>query len=65
MRIKPKVVAIVVITILAVSMVLTVSAAVDQAVSSDFTGTTSAQHGGQESGDSSLVRSFKFVCPFH
>ncbi len=62
---KPKAVAIIVITNLAVSMVLTVVAAVDQAVSGDFTATASSQHADQDSGDGSLVRSFKFVCPFH
>ena len=62
---KPKVVAIIVITILAVSMALTIVAAVDQAVSGDFAGTASSQRADQDSGENSLVRSFKFVCPFH
>ena len=55
----------IVITVLAVSMALTLVAAVSQAVSGDLVGTASAQRSDQESGDGSLVRSFKFVCPFH
>ena len=62
---KPKVAAIIVITILTISMVLTVVAAVDQAVRDESTAIGSSQQAGQDSGDSALVRSFKFVCPFH
>ena len=62
---KPKIAAISVITILTISMVLTVVAAVNQAVGGESTGVGSSQQAGQDSGDSSLVRSFKFVCPFH
>ena len=64
-RIKPKIAAMIVITVLAVSMALTLVAAIGQAVNGDLVGTASAQHSGQESADGSLVRSFKFVCPFH
>ena len=64
-RMKPKLVAIIVITVLAVSMALTVAAAINQAANGDFTGAASVQQDGQDSGDGSLVRSFKFVCPFH
>ena len=62
---KPKVVAIIVITILALSMVLTIVAAIGQAVSEDFTETASGQYVDQDAGDGRLVRAFKFVCPFH
>ena len=64
-RIKPKIAAMIVITVLAVSMALTLVAAVGQAVNGDLVGTGPAQHLDQESADGSLVRSFKFVCPFH
>ena len=65
MRIKPKIAAMIVITILAVSMVLTLVAAVGQAVNGDLVRTGPARHSDQESADGSLVQSFKFVCPFH
>jgi len=64
-RIKPKIAAMIVITVLAVSMALTLVAAVGQAVNGDLVGTASAQQSDQESADGNLVRSFKFVCPFH
>ncbi|PKB73611.1 MAG: hypothetical protein BZY75_01015 [SAR202 cluster bacterium Io17-Chloro-G7] len=62
---KPKVVAMIIVAILAVSMVLTVVAAVDQAVSGEVAGLTPTQQIGQGSDDGSLVRTLKFVCPFH
>ena len=64
-QMKPKVAAIIVITILTISMVLTVVAAVDLAIRDESTGTSSIQQAGQDSRDGSLVRSLKFVCPFH
>jgi hypothetical protein len=74
---KPKLMAILVIGILAVSMILTLVGAVSQAVSGDAGGpgldqsssaASLAKDGaeaGEGSGDISLVRGFKYVCPFH
>ena len=64
-QVKPKVVAIIVITILTLSMVLSVVAAVDQAISGESAGVGFSRQAGQDSGDGGLVSSFKFICPFH
>ncbi len=73
--VKPKLMAILVIGILAVSMILTLAGAVSQAVSGEAAGpgqagssASLAENGtgaGEEPDDTSLVRGFKFVCPFH
>jgi type II secretory pathway pseudopilin PulG len=70
---KPKLMAILVIGILAVSVILTLVGAVNQAVSGeasapDGRALSLAEDGagigdGQDS--NALVRSFNFVCPFH
>ena len=70
---KPKLVAILVIGVLAVSMILTLAGAVNQAMNDEgFVQGASADSlsedgvgagGGQD--DRVLVSTFKFVCPFH
>ncbi len=70
---KPKLVAILVIGILAVSMILTLAGAVNQAVSGEAGGSDGyavslaedRTEAGEGKGPNALVRSFKFVCPFH
>ena len=70
---KPRLMAILVIGILAVSMILTLAGAINQTVSGDAGGperrTVSPAGDGTEAGEgkgpNALGRSFKFVCPFH
>ena len=76
---KPKLTAILIIGVLALSMVVTLVGAVGQVVSDDTGGPVSGQglgtahltdtgtgtEIGEGSGDGALVRSFNFVCPFH
>ncbi|MDP6549194.1 MAG: hypothetical protein QF659_03875 [Dehalococcoidia bacterium] len=66
---KPKLMAILVIGVLAVSMVLTLAGAVGQAVTGDASGqggpSASLAEDGAGQDDGTLVSSFKFVCPFH
>ena len=67
---KPKFVAIFVVSILVVSMVATTAAAVSQAVEGDsgsfgVAGSQYSVNDADGSRGSALSRSFKFVCPFH
>ncbi|MDP6132569.1 MAG: hypothetical protein QGI56_13955 [Dehalococcoidia bacterium] len=68
---KPKLMAILVIGVLAVSMILTLAGAVNQAVNGEALGeggsaASLAEDGaGEGQDDTSLVSTLKFVCPFH
>ena len=64
-KMKPKLVAIIVITVLTLSMVFSVAAAVNQAVTGESTTVGPSQQADQDSGDGTLVQSFKLICPFH
>jgi hypothetical protein len=66
---KPKLMAILVIGVLAVSMILTLAGAVNQAVNGEGGSAASPAEEGTGAGegqdDIALVSTFKFVCPFH
>ena len=66
---KPKLIAIVVVGILAISVIATAVSAVGQATGGGSAfgapSQVSADTNDNDGGDNALVSSFKFVCPFH
>ena len=63
--VSPKLVAILVLAILSVSIVVTGVAAISAAQGTDQYQPSARPSAEQGEGDSALVSSFKFVCPFH
>ena len=62
---SPKLAAILVLAILSVSIVVTGAAAISTAQGSDQYQPVVRPSGEQSEGDSTLMNTFKFVCPFH
>ena len=62
---SPKLVAILVLAILSVSIVVTGVAAISAAQGTEQNQSFASPTAERSEGDSALVSSFKFVCPFH
>lgn len=62
---SPKLAAILVLAILSVSILVTGVAAISAGQGVEPYQTVASQSGEQSEGESALVNSFKFVCPFH
>ena len=62
---SPKFVAILVLAILSVSIVVTGAAAISAAQGTGQYQPFASPSAEQSEGDSALVSSFKFICPFH
>ena len=63
--VSPKLAAILVLAILSVSILVTGAAAISAAQGADQFQTAASPSAVQSEGDSGLVSTFKFVCPFH
>ena len=64
-KVKPRILTIVIVGILALSIIATAVAAIEQVAGEERVGPPAALAAPEEGQEGAFVSSFKFACPFH